>query len=78
MNRRRMFRMRTLEVQDLELEISLLIDLVVAEGLVKRSPYAHESPKHNERVKRVSKVYGLLSTLTRQRIVVGLERHRAR
>jgi len=70
--------MKTIEEQDMELEISLLIDLVVAKELVKRSPYAHESPVHKEKIKRVSRAYGLLSPLTRQRIVVGLERHRAR
>jgi len=70
--------MKTLEVQDLELEVSLLIDVVIAEGLVKRSPYAHESHGHKEKVKRARRAYGLLSPLTRQRIFMGVERHRQR
>ena len=64
--------------EDMELEISLLIDLVVAERLVRQSPYAHESPRHKERVSRLSRAHQLLLPLTRQRITCGLERSRAR
>ena len=60
--------------QDMELEISLLIDLVVAERLVRQSPYAHESPIHKERVKRLSRAHQLLSSETRRRIMLGMQR----
>jgi len=70
--------MRTIEEQDMELEISLLIDLVVAHELVRLCPYPHESPQYKERIRRRAGARGLLSPLKRQRIIVGLERHRQR
>lgn len=67
-----------MDEQEMELEISLLIDLVVAERLVRQSPYAHESPIHKERIRRLSSAHQALSPLTRRRIIVGLERRRKR
>jgi len=65
--------------QEMELEISLLIDVLVAECLVRQSPYAHESPIQKERIKRLSRARQLLSPETRRKILVGLQRsHRTR
>jgi len=67
-----------MDEQEMEIEISLLIELVIADRLVRKSPYAHESPRHTERIKRRDRAYQLLSSETRQRIMLGVERHRAR
>jgi len=65
-----------MDEKEMELEISRLIDLVVAERLVRQSPYAHESPIHKERVSRLSSAHQALSSETRRRITLGMERRR--
>lgn len=65
-----------MDEKEMELEISRLIDLVVAERLVRKSPYAHESPIHKERIRRLSSAHQALSSESRRRIVLRMGRRR--